>query len=105
MEIALFINGEEKRFGTGFISARMFRRAIEMQKKMTGGVTSGEDLDEVVDYVVDMFGGKFTREQLYDGMEAEKFIPTIISCINQVVGKINTVTGGANADPNQVAKG
>ncbi|KIV56948.1 hypothetical protein AM501_27295 [Aneurinibacillus migulanus] len=104
MEITLFINEEEKKFGTGFISARMFRRAISLQKKMNSGFKSEEDLDEIVDYVVDMFGGKFTREQLYDGLEAEKLIPTIIDCVNQVVGKINTVAG-EDTDPNLVTEG
>ncbi|MBN6186402.1 hypothetical protein JQN58_05300 [Aneurinibacillus sp. BA2021] len=103
MEITLLINGEEKKFGTGFISARMFRRAISMQKKMTNGL-SEEDLDEVVDYVVDMFGSKFTRDQLYDGLESDQLIPTIIRCINQVVGKVNQ-TVGADTDPNALAKG
>ncbi|MED4726990.1 hypothetical protein P9597_02345 [Aneurinibacillus migulanus] len=99
MEITLFIDGKKKKFGTGFISARMFRRAIALQKKMNGGIKSEEDLDEIVDYVVDMFGGKFTREQLYDGLEAEKFFSTIVDCISQVVRKINKVAG-ADADPN-----
>lgn len=103
MEITLLINEEEKKFGTGFISARMFRRAISMRKKMSEDM-SEEDLDEVVDYVADIFGGKFTRDQLYDGLESDKLIPTIIDCINQVIGKVNKVVA-PGADPNVVTKG
>ncbi|KMY49571.1 phage tail assembly chaperone G [Peribacillus loiseleuriae] len=85
MQITLLIEGQEKTFSTGFISSRKFRKALEMQEKLQGQATA-KTIDEVVCYVVEVFGDKFTFDELYDGLASNKLIPTLHEVINVVIG-------------------
>lgn len=95
MKITLFINGEEKTFTVPFVKARMFRRALEITKKYDLNDVDVETLDVLVSYVVELFNNQFTIDDIYDGVPADKLIPTILDCINKVVGTV-----GTNKDPN-----
>jgi len=67
---------------------RMVRKAIEMTEKTNFNDLKSADLDNLVDYVAKLFGDQFTIDELYDGLDADKLIPTIMECINSVVGQI-----------------
>jgi hypothetical protein len=95
MKITLFINGEEKTFTVPFVKARMFRRALEITKKYDLNDVDVETLDVLVSYVVELFNNQFTIDDVYDGVPADKLIPTILDCINSVVG-----VAGKSSDPN-----
>lgn len=99
MKLTLKINGQNKTFTQNFISGRMFRRTLEIAKPLQSGNVDVDTLDTIVDYVVELFGKQFTRDEFYDGIEAGQLIPTVVDCINQVVGKA-TESIGADADPN-----
>lgn len=102
MEITLRINGEHKTFTTDFISGRMFRRSIEMQKHFKSGTDLDEQtLDEMVGFVVDAYGKQFTIDQFYDGIPSDQLISTITKTINAVVGRVVRAAGSDN-DPNQI---
>ncbi|KKC49536.1 hypothetical protein VE23_24870 [Paenibacillus sp. D9] len=97
-------DGTEKTVVQDFISARMFRRTVEMQKlfkqQEDGKTTISESsLDTIVDYIVELFGSKFDRDQFYDGVAANQVIPTMTRCIQAVVGHANEAIG-ADTDPN-----
>jgi hypothetical protein len=47
-----------------------------------------------MDYIVELFGNQFTRDELYDGLASKNLIPTITECINEVVGAVGEVTAG-----------
>ena len=94
MDITLRINNKDKTYVSGFISARMVRRTIEVSRKVNFESLSPEELDTLVDYVVELFGNQFTRDDLYDGLESKELIPTITRCINEVVGGMTASTGG-----------
>lgn len=101
MQITLRINGEDKTFTTDFISGRMFRRSIEMQKHFKSGADLDEQtLDEMAGFVVDAYGKQFTLDQFYDGIPSDQLISTITKTINAVVGRVGRAAGGNN-DPNQ----
>lgn len=83
---------EEITFVAPFVSARMLRRTIEMGKSINQENLSEEDLDRMVDYIVELFGNQFTRDQFYDGLAAKDLISTITRCINEVTGQMNEAT-------------
>jgi hypothetical protein len=98
MDVVLQINGKAKTFTPGFISGRAFRRTLEVQKVFSDGQTIDENtLDTMVDYVVELFGKQFTRDEFYDGIQAAKLLPTITDCIDKVVSGASEAVG---VDPN-----
>lgn len=93
MDIKLIIDGKEKAFVSDFISARMLRKTLEVSKKVNFNDMSPEELDTMVDFVVEVFKGKFSRDDVYDGISSKELIPTITRCINEIVGEVAVVTG------------
>ncbi len=96
MEIILKISGKDKTYTAGFISARMVRRTIAISKDINFNNISPEELDKLMDYIVELFGSQFTRDELYDGLASKDLIPTITGCINEVVGAVGEATTGKN---------
>jgi len=92
--IKLHIGDSQKTFSVPFVKARMLRRAIQLSEEMGDAKkVSLNDVDAMVDFVVDLFNGQFTADELWDGLSTEEFIPEITRCMNEV-------TGGKKADPN-----
>lgn len=94
MEIKLKIGGGDKTYTTSFISARMVRRTIEVSQGINFENISPEELDKLMDYITELFGGQFSRDDLYDGLPSQELLPTITGCINEVVGQMALVTKG-----------
>lgn len=93
MEIKLLIDDKEKTFVSDFISARMLRRTLEISKQVNFNDMSPEELDTMVDFIVEIFKSKFTRDDVYDGIASKELIPTITKCINEIVGEVAIATG------------
>lgn len=93
MEIKLIVEGKEKTYVADFISARMLRRTLEISENVNFNDMKAEELDTMVDFIVELFKAKFTRDEVYDGLASNKLIPTITRCINEVVGEVAVVTG------------
>ncbi|MFW5438742.1 phage tail assembly chaperone G [Paenibacillus apiarius] len=93
-------DGKTKEFSQGFISGRMFRRTLEISKALQGGTIDENTADVMADYVVDLFGKQFSREQFYDGIDARLFIPTVTSCVQKVIGEATEAVGAETNDPN-----
>jgi hypothetical protein len=68
--------------------ARIVRKAIEITEKINFNEIKTKDLDNLVDYVVELFGRQFTIDDVYDGLDAKLLIPTIMDCIKDVVGEV-----------------
>ena len=96
MDITLKINGKDKTYTAGFISARMVRTTIAVSQDINFDSITPEELDKLMDYIVDLFGSQFTRDELYDGLASKDLIPTITRCINEVVGAMGEATAGKN---------
>ncbi len=96
MDITLKINGKDKTYTAGFISARMVRTTIAISKDINFDNIAPEELDKLMDYIVDLFGSQFTRDELYDGLASKDLIPTITRCINEVVRAMGEATAGKN---------
>ena len=94
MEIILKKDKKEKTYTTGFISARMVRRTIEVSQGVDFDNISPEELDKLIDYIVELFDNQFARDDVYDGLSSKDLIPTITKCINEVVGQMTESTQG-----------
>ncbi|WP_350342345.1 hypothetical protein PRVXT_001573 [Proteinivorax tanatarense] len=94
MKITLKIDGKDKIFTTGFISARMVRKTIEISQGTNFEEMSVDELDKLVGFIVELFGGQFTVDEVYDGLSSNELIPTTLKCIEEVVGKMQDETKG-----------
>lgn len=94
MQITLKIDGKNKTFVTDFISARMVRRTIEVSKGINFNDMNPEELDQMVGFIVELFSNKFTIDDVYDGLSSKELIPTMMNCINEIVGELGGATAG-----------
>ncbi|ASA96826.1 phage tail assembly chaperone G [Anoxybacillus flavithermus] len=90
MQVTLLIDGQEKTFTVPFVKARMFRRALELRKKYDFNNIDVEALDSIIAFIVELFNGQFTVDEFYDGIAADRLIPTISDCMNKVIGVAKT---------------
>lgn len=77
MNITLVKDGEKKTYTQFFVSARYMRKALELRKDLNLNNLSLEDVDMVINFVVEVFGGQFAFDDVYDGLEYNQLIPTI----------------------------
>ena len=93
MKITLEIieNGEvkEKEFSPVRMRGRHFKRMLEIQDVMNEAsekeVYTKEHYDLMCEYICEMYGDKFTVDQLLDGMDLEDVYPTFIN-LNELIG-------------------
>ncbi|CAH0435507.1 hypothetical protein CQ395_08735 [Clostridium neonatale] len=78
------------------VKTRMLRKAVEVNEKIDFNNLKTKDLDELIDFVVDLYGNQFTRDEFYDELDADKLIETLNSSINGIVG---TMTDKLNEFP------
>lgn len=79
---------EEKIYVAPAPRARMVRNAIEIVEKTNFNNLTTEEFDNLVRYIVDLFGKQFTLDDIYDGLSAEELMPTIMKCLNTVTGNV-----------------
>lgn len=82
MEIVL----NEKTYVMPSVKTRMLRRAIEINEKIDFNNLKTKDLDNLVDFIVELYGNKFTRDEFYDGLDSVDLIETLNNSINGIVG-------------------
>ncbi|MEY9096287.1 phage tail assembly chaperone G [Paenibacillus sp. RC84] len=99
MQLTLKIKGADKIFVAPFISGLMLRRALELMKSNKINDLDAETLDELVQFVVDLYGGQFTVDELYAGVESTELVPVISNSISGVINKTNKATEPLQ-DPN-----
>lgn len=89
LKLTLVIGEGKKDFTAPFISARKLRATLSMQKKMESEGVGEGTIDEMAAYIVDIFGGKFTEDELLDGIAGDEFLPTFTRCVETVTGNSN----------------
>lgn len=88
---------DEKIFVAPAAKARMVRRAVEITENVNFNDLTTEALDSLVEFVVDLYGKRFTIDDVYDGLDSIELIPTLLNCIT-------SVTGGMSAKLDQLPK-
>ncbi|WP_373844771.1 phage tail assembly chaperone G [Clostridium sp.] len=84
MEIVL----NNKTYAMPKVKTRILRRAIEINENIDFNNLKTKDLDGLVDFVVELYGNKFTRDDFYDGLDADKLIETLNNSINGIIGNL-----------------
>lgn len=100
MKLTLNVGGKEKNYTTPFVNARLLRKTLELQKNRNLADVTPELLDELVEYVADLFGKKFTSDEFYEGYPSVDTMPLITKCFNEVVSGAAEATKDLQ-DPNE----
>ncbi|MDU4847495.1 phage tail assembly chaperone G [Clostridium sp.] len=79
------------------VKTRMLRKAVEVNEKIDFNNLKTQDLDELIDFVVSLYGNQFTRDEFYDELDADQLIETLNNSINGIVG---TMSDKLNEFPN-----
>jgi hypothetical protein len=100
MTLKLTIDGKETIYVAPRPKARMVRKSAEITAGINPENMTTEQLDNLVAYIVELYGDKFTIDDLYDGIFADELIPTLQKCLN---GIVNGTTDKVSELPNGVA--
>lgn len=86
---------KEKTFIATDVPGRLLRRAIEFQslKDLDESAFNVETLDGMINYIVELFGNKFTLDDVYDGIAVENIFPEMMRCITAVVKRFMSKVG------------
>ena len=77
---------EEKTFITNKIKARLVRRALELRQEITANPEPRPELlDKLVDFTCEVYKYKFTRDELYDGLDSDFLFPTLQGNVERVI--------------------
>lgn len=79
---------EEKTYTKDMPSARQLRRALELQAQgEQENLEATAMLDEMITYVVDVFGEQFSYDDFLDNVPSDETFQTIADVIMQVTGQ------------------
>ena len=82
--------------------ARMFRQAIEINEKIDFSNLTTEALDELIGFVCDIYGGQFTIDEVYDGLDADKLVSTLSKSISGIVNGVTEKLETKNAEAGEI---
>lgn len=88
MEITLLIDGKEKTFTAPFVSTRKLKDTLKLSEKVAAGFTS-EVVDETAEYMCDIYGHKFTSDELLDGYPAQKYFSKVLEDMSAIINGFN----------------
>lgn len=102
ISLEIEVNGELKKkvFSTQRMRGRALKRALEVQdvfeESDKQGLFTSAHFDLMCEFICEMFGGKFTIDELLDGMDLEEIQPTFIKLQeevqNKTMAKVNEIT-------------
>ncbi|MCB2300656.1 phage tail assembly chaperone G [Clostridium tagluense] len=72
------------------VKARSVRDAMSLITEVNFDNLTPSDLDKVVSFVTDIYGNKFTIDELYDGLEANLFMPTLIESVEGIINGVSS---------------
>ena len=100
MELQLeFITGQDKNkedivekkiFVTNKIKARMVRRATEVSQDVDFNNLKPDTLDRLVEFLCDVYKNKFTIDEVYDGLDSDVLIPTLIETVQGITAGVTS---------------
>jgi hypothetical protein len=79
----------DKEFEAPFISARKLKRTVIIGTKMEKDPNGTDNLDIMADYISDIFGRQFSKDETLDGLKPVDLIDEFTRCIEEVTGDLN----------------
>ena len=76
---------EVKTFVTNKIKARLVVKALELRQEILTAEFGPDALHSLADFTCEVYKGKFTRDELYDGLESDLLIPTLRGTMERVI--------------------
>jgi hypothetical protein len=96
------IEDKEKTFSVPFAKGRMFRRALEMNKLfMEGAEITKEVMDQLVDFVCELFNCQFTPDEVWDGLPVDGILPTLQGIFFDVIDRATKSIEGGSESKNE----
>lgn len=71
------------------VKAKMLRKTLTLNEKMDFNNLKVNDLDELVNFVVELFDNQFSIDDIYDNVDSTELIPLLTKAIESVVGNTN----------------
>lgn len=100
MELKLeFVTGQDKdgedivevrTFTTGKIKSRLVVAAFEVREEITSTEFKTDTLHKLADFACEVYGNKFTRDELYDGLESNLLISTLRGTMEEVINGVTS---------------
>lgn len=93
IKLEMINNGETeiKEFSTIRMRGRALKRTLEIQDVMNQadeeGIFTQEHYDLMCEYICEMFGDKFSVDELLDGMDLDDIYPTFIKLGEEIGNK------------------
>jgi hypothetical protein len=75
---------EVRTFITNKIKTRIAKRAMEIGQEINKEDFTPERMNKIADFMCEVYGNKFTRDQLYDGLELNQLVPALKEIISGV---------------------
>jgi len=92
---------KDMEFESPFVSARKLKRTVIISMKMEKDSNGSDTFDIMADYISDIFGRQFSKEEALDGIGSVELINEFTKCIEGVTGKLTRkVNKLAETDPN-----
>ena len=83
------INLNNKTYIMPTIKAKMLRKTLALNEKMDFNNLKVNDLDELVNFVTELFGNQFSIDDIYENVDSKELIPLLTQAIQSVVGETN----------------
>ena len=93
ISLEIDVDGEivERKFSTIRMRGRALKRMLEIQDVMNeaekNGTFTSEHYDLMCEFICEIFGDKFTVDELLDGMELEDVYPTFTKITEEIGNK------------------
>lgn len=86
----MIIELNKKKYQTDFISARLYREAVELVKENDLNDLTTETMDKLVGYIVKVFNNQFSMDDVYDYLPADELQEVISETLKTVTQPKNS---------------
>lgn len=89
MQITLYGDDNEPRetYSRLFVPWKLLKRAISLAENMKDGKLTDESIDDLAGLVVDVFGNKFTVEDLNQGADVGEMMAVLTAIVGRASGQ------------------